>query len=714
MRLVALVSGGKDSCFAMMQALAHGHQLVALANLLPADAGVQELDSFMFQTVGHGAVGLYGECLGLPLYRRPLAGAALVQSMAYETNSADEVEDLHALLAQVKAAHPDVEGVLSGAILSNYQRARVEHVCGRLGLTSLAPLWQRDQDVLLDAMIACGIDAILVKIASMGLKPDHLGRSLVHMQPIVRELARTSACQVCGEGGEYESLTLDCPLFSHVIALGETRVVVIDDNAYAPVAHLHVAGGSLVAKDAAAREAHLAAALQRIRELDERLACEAFSLSQPLPVWDAAASAAGVSCALLAPTAERPAAAFRAQPRVRPIGPLLALSLHATPPRTAGEVAEPIGAQVARLLTSLDAALGAHGLCLAQHAIFVSIFVRDLSAFAAINAAYSAFFRSEPPARATLQLPLEEHHGAALAIELLAASAAAQPRVRALHVQSVSHWAPANIGPYSQAKTLDGAVLLAGQIGLVPLAMALPRPAGASAALAGALPAVVCDETTQVLRNVHRMLATLGSSRAAACAVLVWLADARHVPLIGACLAQFFGTHAPAIWYVEAGALPRGALLELQIIAATCAALADDGAAAAAAADWVDDGVHGGCSVARATVRAPLQAGEAVGAWRHTLWQLAPSADALVSEAALARLIAERCMAAPADGGAQIVRVYLSLPLGAQTLAQLVEEAREDCVVSVMPSRFVAVQAGRPLLAFVHCIAVDEARAAPY
>ncbi|GAU13672.1 hypothetical protein TSUD_347760 [Trifolium subterraneum] len=51
MKVVALVSGGKDSCYAMMKSIHYGHQIVALANLMPADDSVDELDSYMYQTV---------------------------------------------------------------------------------------------------------------------------------------------------------------------------------------------------------------------------------------------------------------------------------------------------------------------------------------------------------------------------------------------------------------------------------------------------------------------------------------------------------------------------------------------------------------------------------------------------------------------------------------------------------------------------------------
>ena len=53
---------------------------------------------------------------------------SLLQEMAYEETAGDEVEDLVALLAFAKQLHPEIEAVSSGAIASDYQRLRVEHV----------------------------------------------------------------------------------------------------------------------------------------------------------------------------------------------------------------------------------------------------------------------------------------------------------------------------------------------------------------------------------------------------------------------------------------------------------------------------------------------------------------------------------------------------------------------------------------------------------
>nr|KAF6391806.1 diphthamine biosynthesis 6 [Pipistrellus kuhlii] len=106
MRVAALISGGKDSCYNMMQCIAAGNQIVALANLRPPEnqVGSDELDSYMYQTVGHHAIDLYAEAMGLPLYRRTIRGRSVDTGQVYTKCEGDEVEDLYELLKLVKQA----------------------------------------------------------------------------------------------------------------------------------------------------------------------------------------------------------------------------------------------------------------------------------------------------------------------------------------------------------------------------------------------------------------------------------------------------------------------------------------------------------------------------------------------------------------------------------------------------------------------------------
>lgn len=62
---------------------------------------IDELDSFMYQTVGHDAIHLYSECMDVPLYRREIKGRSVLQDSDYTITADDETEDLYMLLKDV-------------------------------------------------------------------------------------------------------------------------------------------------------------------------------------------------------------------------------------------------------------------------------------------------------------------------------------------------------------------------------------------------------------------------------------------------------------------------------------------------------------------------------------------------------------------------------------------------------------------------------------
>ncbi|KAH8416447.1 hypothetical protein KR222_004475 [Zaprionus bogoriensis] len=237
MRVVAMVSGGKDSCYNMMQCVAEGHEIVALANLHPKDR--DELDSFMYQTVGHMGIEILASAMGLPLYRRETKGKSTQTGKQYVPTDDDEVEDLYSLLETCKN-ELNVEAVAVGAILSDYQRVRVENVCSRLNLISLAYLWRRDQTELLQEMIDCQVHAIIIKVAALGLVPDrHLGKSLREMQSHLLKMRDKYGLNVCGEGGEYETFTLDCPLFKQRIVVEDIQTISSSADPICPVGYIN-------------------------------------------------------------------------------------------------------------------------------------------------------------------------------------------------------------------------------------------------------------------------------------------------------------------------------------------------------------------------------------------------------------------------------------------------------------------------------------------
>lgn len=274
LKVVALISGGKDSFFSILHCQANGHEVVALANLHPpAQDGqpTEDMDSYMYQTIGHSVIPLYEHALGLPLYRQAIAGAAISQDKSYgmrppnlETadNAADETESLVPLLRQVMAAHPEVNAVSTGAILSDYQRTRVESVALRLGLVPLSYLWQfpylppYSETSLLDDMTAVGQDARIIKVASGGLDDSFLwenvalGRTKFRLVRAMERFGVAGGGAALGEGGEYETLAIDGPL-----PLWKGRIEIADGqrnivNGDAGTAALRIDNAAVVPKDA--------------------------------------------------------------------------------------------------------------------------------------------------------------------------------------------------------------------------------------------------------------------------------------------------------------------------------------------------------------------------------------------------------------------------------------------------------------------------------
>ncbi|VDP89348.1 unnamed protein product [Echinostoma caproni] len=245
MDFVALVSGGKDSIFSMMDAISHGYQLKALIHLAPkgSESGTEERDSYMYQSVASEGVELLSRALNVPLIYRTITGKSVCQRMNYITQSEDEVEDLCYAVSEAIDRFPTIKFICSGAILSDYQRIRVEHVASRLGIGTLAFLWRRSQVSLLNEMVCSGLDAIIVKVASSGLEiKRHLGHHISDLQSQLVQLTGPPwYLNACGEGGEYETFTLDCPLFEQRIVQRSPAELVIhsDDESY-PVAYLRL------------------------------------------------------------------------------------------------------------------------------------------------------------------------------------------------------------------------------------------------------------------------------------------------------------------------------------------------------------------------------------------------------------------------------------------------------------------------------------------
>ncbi|MDR3074966.1 MAG: diphthine--ammonia ligase [Candidatus Methanoplasma sp.] len=201
MRLAALYSGGKDSTFALYLAKQMGHDIPYLVSIVP-----KAQESWLFHVPNIGTVPLMAESLGIELITAETSGS-----------EDDDMNGLRNALCRL-----DVDGVVTGAVWSDYQWDRMNLVCGELGLRVIAPLWRKDQDMVLDEILASGIKAVIVGCYAEGLDESWLGRELdPEAAEGLRALRETYGISVIGEGGEYESMTLDSPMHSGPISITE-------------------------------------------------------------------------------------------------------------------------------------------------------------------------------------------------------------------------------------------------------------------------------------------------------------------------------------------------------------------------------------------------------------------------------------------------------------------------------------------------------------
>ena len=192
MKLAAMYSGGKDSTLAMYIAQQMGHEISCLVTVCPEDRA-----SWIFHTPNLSSVPKMAEAMGLELH-----------TVVSDGTENGDMESMRKVLSGL-----DVDGIVVGALWSDYQWDRMNMICGDLGLVVLAPLWRKDQDMMYDTMVSSCIEAIIVGVFAEGLDERWLGRRLdADAKKELLALRDRYGISIMGEGGEYESMTLDSPM----------------------------------------------------------------------------------------------------------------------------------------------------------------------------------------------------------------------------------------------------------------------------------------------------------------------------------------------------------------------------------------------------------------------------------------------------------------------------------------------------------------------
>ncbi|KAI4157156.1 MAG: hypothetical protein L6R39_000753 [Caloplaca ligustica] len=446
----------------------------------------------MYQTVGHTLIPLYADICPFPLYRQEICGTAINQTKEYyipadtsrkegtpDPAREDETESMIALLRRIKRDYPEANAVCSGAILSTYQRTRIENVALRMGLVPLAYLWQYPElptpeprkGGLLEDMAAVGFDARIIKVASGGLDDDLLWHNVCAestRKRIARAMERFGG-SVLGEGGEFETLVVEgpSPIFKGAVEVRANQKRLIQGGG--GEAWMTFAGGSIRRKTGVYDEGSNWLESLRIPDLLDRQFTRLLgTLDHEHCHWQAAASTI-----LVIPSSHTNQkgddkchiSTGRWTGRITNI--------------SATDVGKDSGSQMERIGQMLISVLKRVVRRPIHDVVFATILLRSMDDFQVVNQRYAELFsaRPNPPARVTIACGDSLPEGVNVAVSVVVSLHPDENR-QCLHVKSRSYWAPANIGPYSQAISVpiqnNGAgaiVYIAGQIPLVPASM---------------------------------------------------------------------------------------------------------------------------------------------------------------------------------------------------------------------------------------------------
>lgn len=212
MRVAVLVTGGKDSVLALHRVSNEGYEVKCLVSMIPLRA-----DSWMFHYPNIHLTDLLAEAVGIPLVKAETSGV-----------KEKEVEDLKRLIEKLS-----VEGVVSGAVASKYQKTRIEKICKQLNLVSITPLWHANPLRILEEILDLNFEVIITGVYAYGFDRQWLGKKID--EDVVEALIKLNKqyqISVVGEGGEYETLVLDAPFFKKRIKIVEAKKVWENQGGY--------------------------------------------------------------------------------------------------------------------------------------------------------------------------------------------------------------------------------------------------------------------------------------------------------------------------------------------------------------------------------------------------------------------------------------------------------------------------------------------------
>lgn len=216
MKLGVLFSGGKDSVYSAYLSKMAGHELSCLITI-----DSKNTESFMFHTPNIKKTEFQAKAMQIPLL-----------SVKTKGEKEDELKDLEKAIIEAKKKY-GVQGIVTGAIKSVYQSSRIQDICNRLNLECFNPLWQKDEEEYLNELIKNKFKVVVVGVFAYPFDEKWVFREVdKKFIDEVMKLNKKYKIHPAGEGGEYETFVLNCPLFKSELKIIKKEIKKEGENSF--------------------------------------------------------------------------------------------------------------------------------------------------------------------------------------------------------------------------------------------------------------------------------------------------------------------------------------------------------------------------------------------------------------------------------------------------------------------------------------------------
>lgn len=200
-RIAILCSGGKDSSYAHWWANLQGWDVLALIT-----CKIIKNDSMMFQI----------PCVDIVEFQSKVTNTKYIEFKITGDEKTEMIELEKQIFRRMEKGQilHQIDGLVSGALKSDYQKSRVEIMCQNLNIKSFSPLWHKDSGAHMKSLLSHGFEVMISSVSCEGLGKEWLGTVLNKKSfSELLELSRKYRFSVDGEGGEYETSVLNAPHF---------------------------------------------------------------------------------------------------------------------------------------------------------------------------------------------------------------------------------------------------------------------------------------------------------------------------------------------------------------------------------------------------------------------------------------------------------------------------------------------------------------------